>query len=78
VIKPGRSDRFRHQKTITRGDLRRDLHTDPVKGYPPAETRFGQAQWLGLAGPKDFDPARFETHDTDARLAAITWATHLR
>jgi ABC-type uncharacterized transport system ATPase subunit len=44
VIKPGRSDRFRHQKTITRGDLRRDLHTDLVKGYPPAETKLGQAQ----------------------------------
>jgi hypothetical protein len=45
---------------------------------PSAPEREELLEWLALASPAGFDPARFDIHDVDARLAAITWATRLR
>lgn len=42
---------------------------------PPTPEQQELFEWLGLASPREFDPARFDPHDADARLAALTWAT---
>jgi hypothetical protein len=46
-----------------------------VLAGPPAPAHEELLEWLGLADPADFDPARFDTHDADARLSALTWVT---
>jgi len=49
-----------------------------VLAGPPSLEQEELLEWLGLAGPTDFDPARFEINDADARLAAIARTTQLR
>jgi hypothetical protein len=49
-----------------------------VLAGPPVPEQEELLEWLGLTNAADFDPARFDTHDADARLVAITWATQLR
>lgn len=51
----------------------RDMLADP-----PTPEREELLERLGPPSPADFDPARFDAHDVDTRLAAITSATHLR
>jgi hypothetical protein len=51
----------------------RDMLADP-----PTPEREELLERLGPPGPADFDPARSDAHDVDARPAAITSATHLR
>jgi hypothetical protein len=39
---------------------------------PPAPEQQELLQWFGLATAADFDPAQFDPHDAEARLAALT------
>lgn len=45
---------------------------------PSAPDREDLLAWLGEMGLADFDPARFDPHDADFRLAAMTWAARPR
>jgi hypothetical protein len=48
-----------------------------VLAGPPSPEQEELLEWLSLTTPADLDPARFDPHDADTRVTALTWATSL-
>lgn len=49
-----------------------------VLADPSDPEREDLLEWLGVSGTAAFQPARFDTHDADTRLATMTWADRPR